>query len=338
MIKLGIIGCSSIVSRAIITPAKEVKGLRVYGIASRNPENARRYAKEYGIEKAFESYEELLDCEAINCVYIALPNDLHKEWIIKAIKAGKHILVEKPICLSKAEFDEILSEISKKNIKLLEGVMIKHHPWQAAIKEMITSEKYGKLEIINTYACIVPKGNNVNSYRNFPERGGGAFYDLSCYWLQFLQEVKGLNPIYYKGSSSFNGPNGIDSTFSTRMRYENDFETGFIASFELPYKVEHHLGFEKARVVVKDFFRACLGNFKINVLIEEKATGNKERLQFDAANYYTNQLEFLVDVVEGRKESIPIHESYERIKLMEDIYNSAKSSIKNYEGSEVYNG
>lgn len=338
MINLGIIGCSSIVPRAIITPAKEVKGLRLYGIASRNPENARRYAKEYGIEKAFDSYEELLDCEAINCVYIAIPNDVHKEWIIKAIKAGKHILVEKPICLNKFEFDEILSQLSEKDIKLLEGVMIKHHPWQASIKEIITSQKYGRLERINTYACIVPKGNNVNGYRNFPERGGGAFYDLSCYWLQFLQEVIGLNPIYYEGDSSFNGPNGIDSTFFARMRYENDFGTGFIASFELPYKVEHHLEFENAKLVVKDFFRSCLGNFKINVLIEEKVTGNKERLQFDAANYYTNQLEFLVDVLEGRKECIPIHESYERIKLMECIYNSAKSSIKSDEREEVYNG
>jgi predicted dehydrogenase len=337
MIKLGIIGCSTIVPRAIIKPSKEVSGLELYGIASRKAENAKRYAEEYGIKVAFDTYEDLLQCKDINCVYIALPNYLHKEWIIRSIRAGKHILVEKPICLNKADFDEIIFELSKKDVQLLEGVMTKHHQWQKAIKDIILSKKYGRLKKITTYTCIVPKGNNKNSYRNFPERGGGAFYDLSCYWLQFLQEVIGINPKYYMGNSSFSGTNGIDSTFSAHMEYEGGFETELLASFELPYKVEQHLEFEKAKIVVKDFFRACLGKFKINIVIEEKQTESSERVQFEASNYYINQLDFLVDVLEGRRKNIPIQEAYERIVLMESIYNSAKNKVKESK-QEVYNG
>lgn len=321
---MGIIGCSNILPRAIINPAKEVQNLCLYGIASRTKVKAREYAQKYDITNAFDSYEELLSCPDIDFVYIALANDLHLKWILKAINAKKNILVEKPICLTKSEFDQILSQCENKNINILEGVMIQHHSWQSAIKSMIDSNKYGKLKEIKTFICTVPKDNNENNYRRFPERGGGAFYDLSCYWVQFLQFITGGIPEYYNGFSKFDGPNNCDWTFNASAKYKDGLKTSFIASFELPYKVEHILEFEKATVKVNDFFRACLGNYKITFTIENKDNDVKEKIAFDPQNYYVNQLRFFVDIVSGTQENISLMQSHERIRFIEDVYKSAK--------------
>jgi predicted dehydrogenase len=323
-VNMGIIGCSTILPRAIIGPAKDLDNLCIYGIASRTKVKAQEYAQRYNIANFFDSYEELLNCPDIDCVYIALANDLHLEWVLKAINANKHILIEKPICLTKNEFDLIFKQYENKNIKILEGVAIQHHPWQLAIKDMVDSGKYGELKEIKTDSCIVLKDNNENNYRRFPERGGGAFYDLSCYWVQFLQFIKGGVPVSYNGFSKFDGPNNCDWTFNASAKYEDGLETSFNASFELPYKVEHILEFEKATVKVNDFFRACLGNYKITFTIENKDNAVKEKIAFDPQNYYVNQLRFFVDVVSGNRENISLMQSYERIKFIEDVYKAAK--------------
>ncbi len=325
---MGIIGCSNIVPRAIINPAKEIDNLCIYGIASRTKAKAQEYAEKYKIPKVFDSYKELLISPKIDCIYIALANDLHLNWILEAISAGKDILIEKPICLTTQEFELILKSYENKKVNILEGVMIQHHPWQSAIKAMIDSGKYGKLKEIKTYICTVSKNNNENNYRRFPERGGGAFYDLSCYWLQFLQFITDVAPVSYNGFSKFDGPNNCDWTFNACVKYSDGLESNFVASFELPYKVEHILEFEKAKVKVNDFFRACLGNYKITVTIENKDNEFKEKLTFDAQNYYVNQLMFLLDVINGNKENISLMQSYDRIRLMENIYRSAKVKLK----------
>jgi predicted dehydrogenase len=326
-VNMGIIGCSAILPRAIIGPSNEIENLCIYGIASRTKAKAQEYAEKYKINRAFDSYDELLNCSDIDCVYIALANDLHTEWVLKAIKANKHILIEKPICLSTNEFDLILKEYEDKNIKILEGLAIQHHPWQLAIKEIVDSEKYGKLKEIKTDTCIVLKDNNENNYRRFPERGGGAFYDLGCYWLQFLQLITGTNPESYSGFSKFDGPNNCDWTFNASIGFSTGLKSNFTASFELPYKVEQLLEFEKATIRVHDFFRACLGNYKIKFSVEDKQGGLIEKYSFDAQNYYTNQLRTFLDIINGDKEelyNVYLKQSYDRVKLIQNIYESAK--------------
>lgn len=325
-VNMGIIGCSTIVPRAIIGPAKDIDNLYIYGIASRTKSRALEYAENYKIDRAFDSYEELLNCPDIDCVYIALANDLHLEWVLKAINAKKHILIEKPICLTTNEFDEIIKEYKNKNIKLLEGVAIQHHPWQMALKEMADSGKYGELKEIKTDICIVLKGNYENNYRSFPERGGGAFYDLGCYWIQFLQLITGANPESYNGFSKFHGPNHCDWTFHASAEYSTGLKSNFTASFESPYKVEHLLEFEKATVKVHDFFRACLGNYKIKFTIENKENGFVEKCSFDAQNYYINQLRAFLEFIHGDKDDMYrtyFWQSYDRVKIIENLYKSA---------------
>ncbi|WP_246096079.1 Gfo/Idh/MocA family protein [Paenibacillus sinopodophylli] len=324
-IQIGVLGCAQIVERALITPISQVSGLLVHGIASRGADKAKQYASHYHIPIAFESYEELLQCEDIELVYIALSNDLHKEWAVKAVQANKHVLLEKPLCLNLKEYAAIESaNVGGKHI--LEALMVQHHPWQHSLRAMVEDNRYGRLLRTESAICIVPREDISQNYRSMPEKGGGSFHDLGCYWLQFLQKTTGLSARLnsFSGRSAFDGPNGCDMTFMAEMNREDGFHASLITSFERSYKASHTLFFEKAKVTVPDFFRASLGNYKITIKIERSDAVALEKMEFEPQSYYVNQLAFFRDVVAGHKPNIAISESYERIRLSQHIYQSAK--------------
>ena len=135
--RIGIIGCSRIAPLSIINPVREIETLTVYGIASRDYETTKVYARENDISYHFHDYNELLNCTDIDIVYIALPPKLHTQWIRKPAARKKPILVEKPICLSSDEFLLIENECKNNDVYLLEAVMVQHHQWQAYIRKII---------------------------------------------------------------------------------------------------------------------------------------------------------------------------------------------------------
>jgi|GEM_PF-982478 len=322
---LGIMGCAAIIERAIINPLKDMEDIMVYGIASRHNDKALAYSKTYHIPHVFDDYNALLNCADIDGVYIALPNAIHFEWVMRAIEKGKHVLVEKPMCLHEDEILSIKKMMIAYDVHVLEGVMVQHHPWQQAIKDMVDKKILGELQEIHTDICIISKGDLTKSYRGEPLLGGGVWYDLSCYWLQFLQHILGLEGIAYEGRITSYGVNQCDMTMNSRIRYPEGVQCSCVCSFELPYRTSHILTFSHGRIVLKDFFRACVGYYKIKARVYEDRDKSQEVLSFDKQNYYTNQLRFFRDVMAGKVDNISIEATHERIKIMERIYEDARS-------------
>ncbi len=333
-INIGILGCAKIVYNAVIIPVWQSQRVKVHGIASRSFEKAESYALRCKIPHVFKSYDDLLKCNEIDSVYIALPNHLHKEMIISAAEHKKHILVEKPVCINTGEFQSVKSACEKNGVHLLEGLMVQHHPWQSCISQYIQNRRLGCLKKIDTKISFIPKYDINDNYRAHPEYGGGSFYDLAPYWIQFVQSILGLDTVSFEGKSDFSGPNSCDFTFSAKMRFGKDIEANFLASFEMPYEASHEILFEKGSIKIENFFRANMGKHKMSLNIEDRESGTAEEVGFPPQNYYINQLEFFSDVIKGDRKNIDIDESGERVKMMEAIYNNAKgrfslSGVKN---------
>ncbi|WP_426446097.1 Gfo/Idh/MocA family protein [Paenibacillus sp. S-38] len=320
--QIGVIGAASILPRVLLEPVRDIGHLRVLGIASRTRSRAQRVADEYGIPLVFDSYEELLACREIDWVYILLSNHLHAEWTIKAAEAGKHVLVEKPLCLHSAEVRAIQEAAQRHGVHVLEGLMVQHHPWQAAVKDLIDGGSYGRLLEIGTRISYLPRAGFETSYRSFPELGGGAFQDLGCYWLQFLQAAVGLDAESYAGRSSFAGPNGCDWTFEAELGYPGGLKASTVISFEKPYKASHTLIFEEAAVSADDFFRPNLG-YRMGLKITERSTGETLKRFWEEQSYYAGQLIYFSDVVEGLREPANLEATAARIAAGERIYRSA---------------
>jgi predicted dehydrogenase len=158
---------------------------------------AKKAAASLEIPKAYGSYEELLTDTEIEAVYIPLPNHMHVEWAIKAMEAGKHVLLEKPVGLS-SEQAESLIQASKLNpsLKIMEAFMYRHHPqWQKA-KKLVADGNIGTLKTIQTFFSYY--NTDPNNIRHNPDFGGGGLMDIGCYCISlsrfiFDEEPKRVN-------------------------------------------------------------------------------------------------------------------------------------------------
>ncbi|OAS14351.1 Gfo/Idh/MocA family protein [Paenibacillus oryzisoli] len=317
------LGCPAILPRALLQPAREVEGVRVAGLANRTVLKAQVLAEEYGIAKVYDNFEQLVHDPEVHLVYIALSNELHEEWTVRAAKAGKALLVEKPICSNLTEWERIERAAEEADVQIWEGLMVQHHPWQHTLRSMIEDGRYGRLLKTETRISFTPKDNFRGNYRSNPTKGGGVFRDLGCYWLQFIQAIHGLEGGRFSGQSDFAGPNGCDWTFHAKAAFPDGLESTFIGSFEMPYKSKHVCHFEQATVTLGDFFRANVGHYKIRLTIEWLDGGHREHIEFDPMNYYTNQLSAIRDALRQGKPSEPFNQVKERIVIADTIYQSA---------------
>ncbi|ALP37800.1 dehydrogenase [Paenibacillus sp. IHB B 3084] len=332
-IRFGLIGCSAIAPRALLEPIRHVAGARVTALANRTVAKAGDLADRFGVSVVYRHAKDLLSDPEIDAVYIALSNDLHAEWIGKALQAHKHVLVEKPLCLNPAELAPLEAAVGQSSAHLLEGVMVQHHPWQRELRNIVDSGRYGRLRSIATSLCIPAKDGHAENYRSRPEQGGGCFWDLGVYWLQFLQAVIGLEQVEFRSQSDFDGPNGCDWTFRAQARYLEGLEASALFSFERPYRCAHVLTFDSAVVTLQDCFRANLGFYKITLKTEitkDTMADSKIKTVFEPMNYYVNQLDAFCNIIRGVAEPIPFHEAAERVRLLAAIHEAARSGTTIY--------
>lgn len=198
-VKWGVLGNAKIAREKVIPALQKSPYCKVMAIASRNIAEVKKTARLLKIEKAYGSYEELLNDKDIEAIYIPLPNHLHVEWAIKCIKAGKHVLCEKPIGLSYQDalkLQEVANMYPK--IKVMEGFMYHFHPqWQEA-KRLVNSNKIGELRLIQSFFSYY--NVNPDNIRNKVDVGGGALMDIGCYCVSLSRFLFGEEPTAVLGS------------------------------------------------------------------------------------------------------------------------------------------
>jgi predicted dehydrogenase len=326
IINMGILGCARNLPVSVIYPLKRLVNIRLAGIAGRTRERGEQGAAKLGLPRAFACYEDLVKSDDIDLVYIVLPNSLHAEWAVKAAGRGKHVLVEKPACLTSDEFSGMKKAAKDNGVALLEAVMAQHHPWQDHVRLIEDEGRLGPLREIRTSIHFIPKDNFNGNYRSFPDMGGGVFYDLGAYWLQMTQKLTSVKDASYKGVSRFDGPNGCDWSFEAGLNTQAGVVSRFEGSFEKPYRAGHELIFESGRIEMHNVFGGNLGHHKLKLNINDHGKGTEETHEFEPQNYYENQLNFFAEVILGKRKNIPLSETSERIELMEKIYSQARSS------------
>jgi predicted dehydrogenase len=172
----GIIGAGYI-SRIAMKPAFEnSKVSKLLSVASKDADRGK-FLNPSG--RVYTEYENLLNDPDVEAVYIALPNSLHIEYSIKALRAGKHVLCEKPIALNVAELQQAISVANSTGLSFVEASWNRWHPRTDRLKEIVDSGLIG--EVRNIKSAFTYDGLNPNNIRAFPELGGGSLYDLGPY-------------------------------------------------------------------------------------------------------------------------------------------------------------
>lgn len=178
-IRWGVLGTANIAQGCTIPGMRLAENCELYAVAGRSLEKAERYKSEFGFEKAYGSYEALLSDPAVEAVYIPLPNTLHYEWVIKAAKAGKHILCEKPLAPSAALAAKMQSAAWENGVLLMEAFAYLHSPLIAAIKAELDQGAIGEVRYLES--AFITSDYDLSNIRMRRETLGGSLYDLGCY-------------------------------------------------------------------------------------------------------------------------------------------------------------
>jgi predicted dehydrogenase len=221
------------INQALIKPLNYSKRTRLLAVASRSLSSAESYAKEWKIPRAHGSYEALLADPEIDVIYNSLPNHLHAEWAIKALRAGKNVLCEKPIALSFAEVDA-MEQAAKESGKILaEAFMYRHHAQTLKVKEMVDSGVLGKLQLVKgAFTFTLTREGDIRSKK---ETGGGSIWDIGCYPISYARTIVGAEPVEVFGWQ-VTGTGGVDDSFFGQMRFENGVYAQFDSGFKSPLR------------------------------------------------------------------------------------------------------
>ena len=130
-------------------------------VASREPPRAEAYAREHGLARAHGSYEALLGDPGVDAIYIPLPNGIHHEWTMRSLRAGKHVLCEKPYSRHPAEVEEAFSLAEESRLVLMEAFMYRHHPQTRVVADLVAGGALGRLRTIRASAASRLRGRTT---------------------------------------------------------------------------------------------------------------------------------------------------------------------------------
>jgi predicted dehydrogenase len=203
----------------------------IQAVASRDPERSRALNP----ITVHESYEALINDPLVDAVYISLPNHLHGEWTIKALKAGKHVLCEKPFAMNVAEVDLMVQAAKDCDRLLVEAVWSRWHPRMVRAIDLVRSGKIG--QIVSIDASFTFPATIEGNYRLSQEMGGGALFDIGVYPLHAIAALVGDSAKVEIEKCDVNlGPTGVDLTTKWQMRINDSVTATGLASFEMPEK------------------------------------------------------------------------------------------------------
>lgn len=203
----------------------------IQAVASRDKERS----KAVNPITVHENYEALINDQLVDAVYISLPNHLHCEWTVKALKAGKHVLCEKPFAMNSAEVELMIQTAKDSDRLLVEAVWSRWHPRMIRMIELVKSGSIGEITSID--ASFTFPASIEGNYRQSPEMGGGALFDIGVYPLHAIAAIVGDNAqITIENCDVNTGPTGIDLTTTWNMRINESITATGLASFEMSEK------------------------------------------------------------------------------------------------------
>ena len=319
-IRWGLLSTANI-NRRLIPAIRESARGELVAVASRSQESAQAYADEWQIPQAFGSYEAMLASDAVDAVYIGLPNHLHAEWSIKAMQQGKHVLCEKPFALTLAEVDEMTAVAQQTGCVLTEAFMYRHHPQTKIVGEMVQNGRLGRVTVLRgVFNFAFGSRDNI---RLVPEWGGGCLWDVGVYPLSFAQYIMGGPPQQVFGTQWL-GESGVDEVFSGQMLYADGRMAQISASFCTPLRTEVEiLGTEGRLVLNRPFTGHNDGDRKLMFFPKE---GDPEEIDVPEKELYLGEVEDLhAAVLDGQTQYLSLDETRNHVKTVLALYESAQT-------------
>jgi predicted dehydrogenase len=320
-VRWGVLSTADI-GMAKVTPAiQRAKNCEVVAIASRSSAQAEAAAARLAIPDAYPSYEALLDADEVDAVYIPLPNNLHREWTIKAAEAGKHVLCEKPIALDSAQAEEMAAACREAGVKFEEAFMYRHHPtWVEAVR-LLGSGAIGELQAVQSWFSYF--NDDPNNIRNRPENGGGALMDIGCYCINLARMLFEAEPTAVEAAVRRDPDMGIDIVTSAVLEFPGGGQSTFTCSTRAEDDQRVHIVGSDGRIDIEIPFNIPPDR-ETRIFVTQggdpPVSPATETVVFPAVDQYTIQASlFAQAVLDDADVPVPIEDAIANMRVIETI-------------------
>ena len=314
-VRWGILSTADI-NRKLIPSAHASPKVDLLAVASRDEGRAEAYAREWQIERAYGSYDELLADPDIEAVYIPLPNTMHAEWSIKALDAGKHVLCEKPFSRHVDEVEASFDAGERNDRLLSEAFMYRHNPQTARVLELVDGGAIGELRLVRSaFSYGLYDADNI---RLRTDVEGGALMDVGSYCVSGSRLLSGEPESVY-GSAWF-GETGTDWVFTASMR----FPDGVLATFDCGTALSER---DELEAIGSEGSLFLDDPWHCNVpVIEVRRADGTERIELEPVDSYRLELENVSDAIRGEGELLLGREdAVAQARAVEALHDSATS-------------
>jgi xylose dehydrogenase (NAD/NADP) len=278
------------INDAFLQGVAESPAADVVAVASRDGERARAYAAAHGIAIAHGDYAALLADPGVDAVYISLPNGLHLEWTERALRAGKHVLCEKPLGRDPEAVAAAFDLAERQGVQLREAFMYRHHPQTIRLAELVAEGAIGTLRTIRSgFSFLLSDPDDV---RLSEELEGGALLDLGCYCVSASRLLAG-EPESVAGVRVLGG-RGVDVSFAGAMRFPGDVLAAFDASFQATDRSWLEVAGDAGVLRVADPWHARTPGITL------RDQDGERRIEIEPANSYRLEAEDLAALVDGQ--------------------------------------
>lgn len=324
-VAFAVIGQGHFAQMSILPAFAGAKNCELRAIFSEDETKLRALKRKYGVETAlgYDHFEEYLSSGAVDAVYVALPNDLHYEYVVRAARARVHVLCEKPLAMSSAEAERMIAACDDNGVKLMVGYRLHFEGANLAALEAIDSRRLGDPRFFASTFSMQIRPNNIRTQR---ARGGGPLHDIGIYCVNAARALFRAEPIEAVAlSASARGDERftqIDEQVSAVLRFPHDrlaqFTCGFGAFAHSSYSVVCTDG----RLRMDPAY-----NMAVDLVVETETPGEKPRRQtFKKRDQVAPELiEFASCIREGREPEASGREGLADIRVMEAIEESLGS-------------
>ena len=320
MFRWGVLSTAKIGREHVLPAIADAENGVLSAVASRDPAKARALADRFGAPHAFGSYDELLASDAVDGVYIPLPTSQHVEWTARAIEAGKHVLVEKPLALKAGDIEPLIGLRDRHKVLVCEAFMVVYHPQWIKVRELIRSGAIGRLRHVQgafSYYNVDP-GN----MRNKPELGGGALPDIGVYPTVTTRFATGKEAERVQATVE-RGAFGTDSYSSIRADF-GDFELSFYLSTEMAARQSMVFHGDKGFIQIASPFNAGLYDDHRVELFNQNHT-QAQVFRFPGTQQYRLEVETFARAASGGEDSVfTLEESILNQKMIDAIFRAGE--------------
>jgi len=318
-LRWGVLGTASIATRQMIPALAATAGAALAAVASRSRDRAEAVATRFGFSRVHGSYQDLLDDDAVDAVYIPLPNHLHVPWSIKALAAGKHVLCEKPIALNATDLKPLLAAAAARpDLRVMEAFMYRCQPRWRALERLVRDGEIGELGAVSTVFSYfnVDPGN----VRNQAAIGGGALLDIGCYGVSVSRLLFGAEPAKVSAAIHRDARFGTDRLTGVLLEFPTGAAT-VVCSTQLA-------GFQRVTIFGTEGWIEVNQPFnppadQPTLLVVHRRDGVEERA-FAPCNQYVAQSELFARAVGGGAVPIPLADSVANVRVLDAVQQSVR--------------